>query len=100
MSEANTTPAASGAVASNMTAAPNASNLVQPAAKKKVKIKALRAICVNNLTLAPGAIAEVDEDVAAEYCDTKFEGSYSFAGERSLATSERFQVVRAERISA
>lgn len=94
-----TTPGTTAPVASNLTAPPSeATKLVQPEGKKKVKIRALRAIFVNDLTLAPGAIAEVDEEIAAEYCDQKFEGTYAFAGERSLGTSERNVIVRAERI--
>lgn len=87
------------AVASNLTAPPATSNMTQAPAKKKVKIRALQAIWVNDLTLAPGGIAEVDEEIAAEYCDRKFEGVYAFGGERSKGTSERHYITRAERVT-
>ncbi len=96
---AETTPTTPG-VASNLTQPPGASNMTQPPAKKKVKIRALQAISVNDLTIAPGGIAEVEEEIAAEYCDRKFEGVYAFGGERSNGTSERHSIRRAERVTA
>jgi len=101
MSDATKTPGPTGPIASDMTAAPDAakSQLVQPSAKKKVKIRALRAIAIDNLTLSPGSIAEVDEETAAEYCDRSFDGGYAFAGERGNSTADKFKIVRAERVA-
>lgn len=95
------TPGPTSAVASNMTAPTpeGKTQLVQPEAKKKVKIRAIRAIWVNDMTLAPGSVAEVDEEVAEEYCDRKFDSGYAFAGERGMGTAERHVIVRAERVA-
>lgn len=88
-------------VASNMTAAPNEakSQMVQPEAKKKVKIKALRAIWIGDKTLAPGAETLVDEEDAIEFCDRKFDCGYSFTGERGIASAEKHVIVRAVRVT-
>ena len=49
--------------------------------------------------IEPGEEAVVDEDVAAEFCDKRFNGMYSFAGERSTPTATRHVVTRAVRVA-
>ena len=76
----------------------------QPAGKRRlVKIKAITPIRVPSgkdfATVEPGTEVEVEEDVAAEYCDKSFHGMYSFGGERPLSTATRHVVKRAVRVA-
>jgi hypothetical protein len=73
-----------------------------PKGTKLVKIRAktdIRVHPTDPTVIASGKIVEVPEDVAAEFCDTKFIGNFDFGGERSEATSTRNVRTRAERVA-
>jgi len=69
---------------------------------KKVRIRAMHHIAWGKAgqeqSARPGTELEVDEEIAREFCDRKFEGNYAFGGERGNATAERFTIVRAVRL--
>jgi hypothetical protein len=67
----------------------------------RVRIRAKEPIRLKDeRTLSPGQEAEVDEEEAKEFCDKKFDNSYSFAGEVTdkLANTMRNKIQRAERV--
>lgn len=66
---------------------------------KGVRIRANAAIAYEGITLGPGDEAEVSEEMAAEFCDRKFQGAYAFGGERGNGSAERHVHARATRLS-
>lgn len=75
-----------------------------PQTKRMVKIRALTNIWVTQgnekIGLAPGAVAEVSEAEAAEFCDRIFTGQFGPSGEHSTSFAEanRVKTKRAERV--
>lgn len=69
---------------------------------KMVKIRAKSPIRLDRgkdtVSLAEGEVAEVTEAEAKEFCDKKFDAGFDFGGERSVQTSTRHTIVRAERV--
>jgi hypothetical protein len=83
-----------------MVAEPKRTKMVQD---KKVKIKTVTAIHFidetgKEKTIGPGLTVDVSEEVAKEFCDRVFTGSYSFSGERDNAEDQRHSYKRAERV--
>lgn len=70
----------------------------QPAAPAKVKLEAVRPVRVGDKTYSPGEQFEVTEEEAA-WITKKFQGVYSFGGERHNAEQDRHEIVRAKRVS-
>jgi hypothetical protein len=77
-----------------------------PARAKLVKIRTLAPIMTkaNGAEAAEmhpvGSVLEVEESVAKEFCDRRFEGYYAFTGERTgRGSNERHMTVRAERVA-
>jgi hypothetical protein len=75
--------------------------LVQPQPEGKtrmVRIKAKQPIrLADGKHIAEGAVVDVSEEEAAEFCDRSFDGYYAFAGER-FNDKTKHKVVRAERV--
>lgn len=78
---------------------PKETNLVaDPKRTKLVKIRAKQTLIVSaTRTLKPGEVAEVPEADAEQFCKT-IVGHYDFGGERSVETSTKHNLVRAERV--
>lgn len=70
---------------------------------KLVRIEAVQMIAYGDpkdpTFLAAGVQADVSEAVAAEFCDRRFSGGFSFGGERSEETATRHSTVRAKRVA-
>ncbi len=68
------------------------------AAPAKVKIRALRAISIDNKIVQPGAEIEVTAEDAVEFCDKSFDGLYEHDGETSTRNAKFATIVRAVRV--
>lgn len=73
--------------------------MVAAAPKKMVKIRAKYPIQDQGISLAPGDVADVPEDMAKEFCDRKFDFGYDWSGERDSASATRRMLARAERVA-